>query len=132
MFDRWSLAFDDRLPIYRQIILRFSRDFVRGDIRPGDRIPSIRELSVLLQVNTNTVQRVYQEMERSGLINSKRGTGYFFTEDSSMIDTTRLSLAHDSLRRFIEEMRALGCKNEEILNELSSFMKGDEVIGTDS
>ncbi|MDR2571728.1 MAG: GntR family transcriptional regulator [Oscillospiraceae bacterium] len=132
MFDRWSMAFDDRLPIYRQIILRFSRDFVRGDIQPGDRIPSIRELSVQLQVNTNTVQRVYQEMERNGLISSKRGTGYFFTEDSNMIDTTRHSLTHDSLRRFMEEMRALGCEDKEILKELSSFMKGDEAIGADS
>ncbi|MCL1852087.1 MAG: GntR family transcriptional regulator [Peptococcaceae bacterium] len=129
-WEQWSLSFDDRMPIYRQIILQFSRAFVRGDIRPGERIPSIRELSVLLKVNTNTIQRVYQEMERGKLISSKRGTGYFFTEDENMMDQTRRDLAQDSLRRFVEEMRALGCADKDILDELALFMttymRGDE------
>ena len=128
MYGKWSLMFDDRMPIYRQIILQFNRAFVRGDIKPGDRIPSIRELSVMLKVNTNTIQRVYQEMERDDLINSKRGTGYFFTEDERMLNNTRKYLAFDALKRFVEEMRAIGCTNEEILKELKSYMKGDEVL----
>ena len=126
-YERWNYAFDDRMPIYRQIIIQFSRAFVRGDIKPGERIPSIRELSILLKVNTNTIQRVYQEMERDKLIISKRGTGYFLTEDEEMLETTRKQLAYDSLRRFLEEMRALGCSDKEIINELKSYMKGDEV-----
>ena len=128
MWEKWSLAFDDRLPIYRQIILQFNRAFVRGDIKPGDRIPSIRELSVFLKVNTNTIQRVYHEMERDRLISSKRGTGYFFTEETDMLENTRRSLAHDSLRRFVEEMRAIGCADREILDELKTYMRGDEVL----
>ena len=125
LWERWSMSFDDRLPIYRQIILRFSRAYVRGDLLPGERIPSIRELSALIKVNTNTIQRVYQEMERDGLIISKRGMGYFFTEDLSMKEKTRRSLALDSLRRFVDEMRALGCEDMDILNELELYMKGD-------
>jgi len=116
------------MPIYRQIILQFNRAFVRGDIKAGERIPSIRELSTLLGVNTNTVQRVYQEMERDGLISSKRGTGYFITEDERMMDKTRHDLALDSLRRFLEEMRALGCSDREILDELKSYMNGGETL----
>jgi GntR family transcriptional regulator len=112
------------MPIYRQIILQFSRAYVRGEVKPGERVPSIRELAVLLKVNTNTIQRVYQEMERDGLINSKRGTGYFITEDTGMTEKTRQNLAYDSLRRFVEEMRSLGCGDEDILNELTSYMKG--------
>ena len=127
-YERWSFVFDDRMPIYRQIILQFNRAFVRGDIKPGERIPSIRELSVILKVNTNTIQRVYQEMERDKLINSKRGTGYFLTEDKNMLETTRKYLAYDSLRRFLEEMRALGCSDKEIMDELKAFMKGDEAL----
>lgn len=125
-WERWRLTFNDHMPIYRQIILEFSRAFVRGDIKPGERIPSIRDMSALLKVNTNTVQRVYQEMERDGLINSKRGTGYFFTEEKHMTDKTRHNLARDSLHRFVEEMRALGCEDKEILEELKAYMKGDE------
>ena len=125
-WENWSHEFDDRMPIYKQIILRFYRAFVRGEIRPGDRVPSIREMSALLKVNTNTMQRVYQEMEREVLINSKRGTGFFITEDTSMIDKTRRELALSSLDAFVESMKALGYKTEEILHELTLYMKGDD------
>ena len=131
-WDHWSLDFNDREPIYRQIILQFSRAFVRGDIKPGDRIPSIREMSAILKVNTNTIQRAYQEMERDGLISSKRGTGYFFTEDGEMTNNTRRNLALDSLRRFVDEMRALGLADQEILDELASYMKGGGADGAGS
>ena len=127
IWEQWTMAFDDRMPIYRQIILQFSRAFVRGDIKPGDRIPSIRELSAHLRVNTNTIQRVYQEMERGGLISSKRGTGYFFSEDTGMTDITRRELAQEALKRFVEDMRELGLADSEINNELTVFMKGDAI-----
>jgi DNA-binding transcriptional regulator YhcF (GntR family) len=132
LWEKWSLAFDDRMPIYRQIILQFNRAFVREDIQPGDRIPSIRELSALLRVNTNTIQRVYQEMEREGLISSKRGTGYYMTEDEGMTEKIRRELTLDSLRRFVEEMKSLGLQGSDILSELESFMKGDEKIESDT
>ena len=132
LYKKWSLSFDDRLPIYRQIILQFHRAFVRGDITPGARIPSIRELSALLQVNTNTIQRVYQEMERDNIISSKRGTGYYFTEDEKMNEKMRKDLTSDSVKRFVNEMCALGLKKEEILNELENHLKGVDDIGTDS
>ena len=126
LWDRWGFAFDDRMPIYRQIILQFLRAFVRGDIKPGERIPSIREMSSILKVNTNTIQRSYQEMERGGLIDSKRGTGYYFTEEKDMTEKTRRELASDSLRRFVEEMRALGCSDQQIFAEIAAFIEGGE------
>ena len=130
MYEQWGLSFDDRMPIYRQIILRFNRAFVRGDIQPGDRIPSIRELSALLRVNTNTIQRVYQEMERDGVIGSKRGTGYYFTEDKEMTEKMRKELTSESVQRFVDEMCALGLKKTEILSELEIYLKG--VDGSES
>ena len=126
LWEQWRTTFDDRIPIYRQIILQFNQAFVRGDITPGQRIPSIREMSAHLKVNTNTIQRAYQEMEREGLISSKRGTGYFFTEDLNMTKKTRMGLAHASLQRFVEEMRALGCDDSEIVVELTSFLGGTD------
>jgi len=132
LWEKWRLAFDDRMPIYRQIILMFSQAFVRGDIEPGERIPSIREMSAFLKVNTNTMQRVYQEMERDDLISSKRGTGYFFTEDLKMIEKIRKNLAIDSQRRFLEEMRALGGSDREIISDLQIFIKKGAKHGNSS
>jgi len=123
LWEQWRLAFDDRMPIYRQIILMFCQAFVRGDLKPGERIPSIREMSAYLKVNTNTMQRAYQEMERDDLISSKRGTGYFFTEDIKMIDKVSRNLAESSQRRFMEEMRALGDSDKEIIKNLEIFIK---------
>ncbi len=128
-WEHWSFDFDDRAPIYRQIILRFNRAFARGEIPPGARIPSIREMSMVLKVNTNTIQRVYQEMERDGLITSKRGTGYFFTEDDTMREKMQRTLAAESLHRFVKEMRELGCGDEEIVDELVAFMREGESNG---
>jgi len=124
LWEQWRLAFNDKLPIYRQVILQFSQAFVRGEIQPGDRIPSIREMSLILKVNTNTIQRVYQEMERDTMINSRRGTGYFFTEDKTMVGKTRRKLVEESMRSFAEEMRALGYADKEIVDELTLFLKG--------
>ena len=132
MYEQWGLSFDDRMPIYRQIILCFNRAFVRGDIQPGDRIPSIRELSSLLRVNTNTIQRVYQEMERDGIICSKRGTGYYFTEDTDMTEKMRKELTSESVQRFVDEMCALGLKKKDILSELESYLKGVDSCESDS
>lgn len=131
VFEQWRLAFDDRMPIYRQIILKFRQAFVRGDILPGERIPSIREISATLKVNTNTMQRVYQEMERGGLICGKRGTGYFFTEEIKVIKKIRREMAMDSQNRFLEEMRAIGCTDKEIFNELKLFIKEGVKNGND-
>jgi DNA-binding transcriptional regulator YhcF (GntR family) len=124
LWEQWRLSFDDRMPIYRQVILRFNQAFVRGDIKPGERIPSIREMSAYIKVNTNTMQRVYQEMERDGLINSKRGTGYFFTEDLNMTEKTRRSLVQNSMSRFVDDMYSLGCTEKEIIDDLKLYMKG--------
>ena len=126
VFENSGAAFNDSKPIYSQIISRLTRSFARGEINPGERIPSIRELALRMKVNANTVQRVYQEMERDGLIESKRGTGYFFTEDYGMVEKVNARLACEAINVFLEEMRALGYADGLIIEKLKSRMKGGE------
>ena len=123
-WEKWNINFDEHIPIYQQIIALFCRSFVKGEISPGERIPSIRDMSLILKVNSNTVQRVYQEMERSGLVNSKRGTGYFFTEEKDMINKINNQMASESIKRFLEDMRALGYSDEQVIKELTSTIEG--------
>ncbi|MCL2088060.1 MAG: GntR family transcriptional regulator [Oscillospiraceae bacterium] len=117
-WENFATVFDDKTPIYSQIITMLSRSFARGQIQTGERIPSIRDMAINLKVNANTVGRVYQEMERMGLILSKRGTGYFFTEDSGMKEKVRGSMAEESINRFLDEMQDLGFKDKQILDEI--------------
>ena len=118
--------FDERSPIYEQIVTQFCRGLIRGELTPSQRIPSIRELAMQLKVNTNTVQRAYQEMERRQLIFSKRGTGYFIAEGENMVKEIKTEMVKDTVERFIEEMRALGFKDSQIKTEILNYMEGDE------
>ena len=120
----WRLEFDERLPIYEQIIQRFHRSLINGELACAQRIPSIRELALLLKVNTNTVARAYQEMERGGLIFSKRGTGYFIVEDGSMKEQIKTETVLKALKGFLSEMRSLGFSDDDIIAELTAYMKG--------
>ncbi len=126
----WNTEFNERLPIYQQIIDRFCRSVVRGEIKQGERIPSIRDMALVLKVNHNTVQRVYQELERRGLIYSRRGTGYFVAEEENMIMNIQQEMAYDSTRRFLEEMRELGFSDQQILAGIAKNMKGENEDGT--
>lgn len=128
-WENWSTDFDERTPIYGQIVTLFCRSFVTGEIKTGDRIPSIRDMAMILKVNANTIQRAYQEMERGELISSKRGTGYFFTEDNSMVEKISNSMARESVTRFLEEMRALGYSDKQIISELENLIKGGDNNG---
>lgn len=124
--ENWRIGFDERFPIYLQIMNQFCRSFVKGELKPGDRMPSIRDLALMLQVNTNTIQRAYQEMERKQLIFSQRGTGYFVMKDENMVQTVRGEMVQDATAHYLEEMRALGYEDTQILKELEQQMKGGE------
>jgi GntR family transcriptional regulator len=73
------LAVDPRdpTPIYAQLERGLRAAVATGRLRPGDQLPTVRELAVELRVNANTVARVYSELERAGVITTKRGVGSF-------------------------------------------------------
>ena len=123
---QWRNDFDERYPIYQQIVNRFTRSLVRQELKPGERVPSIRDVAMALGVNTNTVQRAYQEMERRELIFSQRGTGYFVSQDEKMIERIELEVVRDSVVKFLEEMRELGLDDARILAELKNQMETEE------
>jgi len=126
--ENWRIGFDERFPIYLQIINQFCRSLVKGDLKPGDRIPSIRDMALTLKVNTNTIQRAYQEMERKQLIFSQRGMGYFVMEDQKMIQTVKEEMVQSATAHFLDEMRALGYEDNQILTELELQMKGGKKV----
>ena len=64
-----------RLPIYRQLAEQLREAVARGRVQPEDRLPSVRDLSRLLVINPNTVARVYTELEREGILNTRAGLG---------------------------------------------------------
>ena len=106
------------LPIYSQLIQRIKQGIVSGDLSPGGRLPSVRDLAMEAGVNPNTMQRALQELEREGMVFSQRTAGRFVTEDVKLIEGAKRAFAQEHIRVFLEGMQKLGYGREEILSLL--------------
>ena len=79
------MEYNTASPIYLQVINELKKRMVKGELKPGEKMPSNRELAVLFKVNQNTAARIYREMESMGLCYTKRGIGTFVSEEDDMI-----------------------------------------------
>ena len=120
----WTL--DSDRPIFLQIVERIQTDIVSGRYPPGDKLPYVRALAAEASVNPNTMQKAFAELERTGLVYSRRTSGRFITEDCHMIEQLKTSLATEKMEEFLAQMRQLGFQNDEILSLMNQTMKGEK------
>lgn len=120
----WNL--DSDRPIYAQIVDRLKTQIVSGHYRPGEKLPSVRELAAEASVNPNTMQKAFAELERTGLIITMRTSGRIVTEDQNMINEIRTQLAEEQIRQFLSQMEKLGYEKAEIIR-LINGMKGESI-----
>ena len=113
-----KIDFDASKPIYEQVIDEIKKKIARGEIEPGDKLPSQREMAKEIQVNPNTIQRAYREMELLDLVETKRGRGTFIKDDDKVIKQINEQMAHAAVQNFIDEMISIGFKKEEVINLL--------------
>jgi GntR family transcriptional regulator len=112
-------------PIYRQVAAQVKAALARGDLRPGDPLPSVRALAQRLVVNPNTVARAYQELQREGLAASRRGVGTFLTEPG-----TELS-GPDGRRLLAARQRLLAERMDALIVEAAHLgLSADELVAT--
>lgn len=121
-----SIKFDDKLPIYLQIMNYMKKIIITGEINGGDKLPSVRELSTQLKVNPNTIQRTYQELERENLVFTQRGMGTFVTEDKQIVKNLKKDMASDIIESFIHEMKGLGFSYDEIVEVVKDRSEKEE------
>jgi DNA-binding transcriptional regulator YhcF (GntR family) len=74
------------VPFYRQIIEQAKFAIARGDLEPGHRLPTVRQLAVDLSINPNTVIRAYRELEIEGVLNTQQGSGTFVSDKRPEVD----------------------------------------------
>ena len=121
----WNLTSDR--PIFMQIIEIIQLEIISGKYRPGDKLPSVRDLASEAAVNPNTMQKALSGLERSGLVYSQRTSGRFITEDVKMIEELKSSLAKEKIHEFLENMQKLGFQKEETIRLMTETLKGEEL-----
>ena len=120
----WNL--DSDRPIYLQLMERIQHDIISGTNKPGDKLPSVRELAMEASVNPNTMQKALSELERIGLVHSRRTSGRFITEDETMIKQLKTETATEHIREFLKSMEYLGFTRPEILELVQDTMKEEK------
>ena len=121
------MALDSGRPIYAQIIERVQLDIITGHYKPGEKLPSVRDLASEAAVNPNTMQKALSELEQSGLLYTQRTSGRFITEDTELIQRMKTTLATMQVREFIHKMRQIGLDDTEILQLIQTIMKEEAV-----
>ncbi len=109
------MNFDNSTPIYLQVINKIKTDIITGELNPGDKMPSTRDLAKELGINPNTASRVYKEMELLNLCFTKRGLGTFITESNDVVDTIKNEMANQLIDDFVEGMKKLGMPYDEMV-----------------
>ncbi|MDR0886043.1 MAG: GntR family transcriptional regulator [Clostridiales Family XIII bacterium] len=106
--------FDNKSPIYLQIVERMEYLIVAGVYAPGSSLPSVRDLSVEVGVNPNTMQRALATLETLGLAMSNRTSGRVLTDNMETISALRKKLASDNIAVFLSKMHELGLSEQEV------------------
>jgi GntR family transcriptional regulator len=109
------------VPLHAQITEQIQLAIARGDLRPREQLPTVRQLSVSLKVNSNTVARVYAELERAGVVETYRGRGTFVAERPRVALGTRERRLNSLCRTFIRLCSEEGFTLAEIRQAIESI-----------
>jgi GntR family transcriptional regulator len=122
MNSSFHIDHDDPLPLYAQLEREIKSAVALGKLQIGDRLPTVRGLAVELRMNANTVARVYGELEREGVLSTRRGVGTFIEALPATGVSHPLSRRKKELRalaeRFVFEAAAKGFTKDEMLSEI--------------
>lgn len=111
-------------PIYRQITDQIRQAIAGGTLRPGDRLPTVRDLAVELAVNPNTIAKAYQDLERDGIIETWRGRGTFVAASTAKVnEAERLPRLTPLVERLIAEAYLLGISDDELQHLLDEKLR---------
>ena len=104
------MTFTNDKPIYIQMADRLCEEILSGVYKDDDRIPSVREYAVLLEVNTNTAVKAYEQLAREEIIYNKRGIGYFVAPDAraKILSAQKAEFLKEEVPAILRKMELLG------------------------
>ena len=119
------IDYKDRRPIYEQLKEQFVELIRSGVMKPGDQLPSVRNLAVELAINPNTIQRVYTELEQKGCIYCVKGKGNYVA-DNAAIQEEGLRELEKELAKLVKKAKQLGMTKEQATEQLRRCWEGVE------
>lgn len=120
-----NVKFNNRDPVYLQVIRHFKEKIANGELVPGDEIPSRRELANMVKINPNTAQRAYKEMEEQGLIHTEKNHPSKITTDMKVLGMVREELLVEAVDTFVASVRSINVPVDEILNLVKTKYTGN-------
>lgn len=120
------MTFNNDKAIYIQMADRLCDDILAGTYSDDDRVPSVREYAVSLEVNTNTAVKAYDQLARDGIIYNRRGLGYFVTPGArdSIMQARRKAFLDTTLPSLFRDMRLLGIGIDDIVKKWDTRSDG--------
>ena len=100
--------FDNERPIYIQLVEMIRIQIVSGKFKKGEKIPSVRELALIMKVNPNTMQKALAELENEQLIYTERTNGKYVTEDDKLIERVKKELEKEIDNNYLNSMKNIG------------------------
>lgn len=119
----WNI--DSNKPIYIQLVDKLKSKIISGEIPPGAKLESVRNLAEDAEVNPNTMQKALVELEREELVYSKRTSGRFVTDNEERIKRMREEVANREIENLKLILKELGYSEEEIINLIINNIKGE-------
>lgn len=125
-----DVTFNKRDPIYMQVKHYFKRLIVSGDLKPGDEMPSRRQLANQLKINPNTVQRAFSEMEEQHLLYTEPNKPSKITEDPTVLKQLKKEWLNQAINQFVSAIDPVDISLDELVSlieeEFSSRKKDSE------
>lgn len=116
-----KFKFDNNIPIYIQLVEQLKISIVSGNLKSGERLPSVRELALQTQVNPNTMQKVLSELEDLGLVYTERTNGKYVTKDQKLIDKLKSEYAEELSKNYLSSMKNLGFTEIDAIEHLKKM-----------
>jgi len=125
MSEPFYLSPSNPMPLYAQLARAIKFAIATGRLNVGDQLPTVRQMAVDLRINANTVAKVYTELERKGILETRRGVGTFIGARHFEAGTSRhrKEHLHDFMDRLIAEAGALGLSLDDLIDLLQNRRK---------
>lgn len=120
------LDYQDRRPIYEQIVEKFQALILNGALPPESKLPSVRKLALDLSINPNTIQRAYAQLEQQGLVYPVKGRGNFVSPNLETA-ARKQELYFRELRECVRKGKTCGVSEEELLEHVKDYYREEAI-----